>query len=335
MHDRNNKKTNVTSQMNVVEKHHVANVNAVNALKAHVDVLCVSCDKNVLIPCHDKCFAKYKLSVNAKVRRDLFTTPRTTKSKSVDTTPVVAKTSTLSNYMRTEVHTSRKWQKWFEIQPKFSWSPKCVIAKMTSRVTKGRDNAASHSKTSVTVKKWVAKPSTLPFVFSSYVAVIQLVLWIVDSGCSKHMTGNLKILRNFIEKFMGRVRFGNDHFSVITVYGDYVQGNLTICHVYYVEGLRHNLFSVGQFCDGDLEVAFRSNTCYVLNLEGEDFLSGSHDSNLYTISISDMATLSPVLLMSKATSTKSWLCHQILSHLNFGTINHLTKQDLVDRLPKF
>ncbi|GKD42009.1 retrovirus-related pol polyprotein from transposon TNT 1-94, partial [Tanacetum coccineum] len=62
---------------------------------------------------------------------------------------------------------------------------------------------------------------------------------------------------------MGTVRFGNDHFVVITVYGDYVQGNLTICHVYYVEGLGHNLFSVGQFCNGDLEVTFRSNTCYV------------------------------------------------------------------------
>ncbi|GKB46277.1 hypothetical protein Tco_0897030 [Tanacetum coccineum] len=67
--------------------------------------------------------------------------------------------------------------------------------------------------------------------------VIQLVLWIVDSGCSKHMTGNLQLLRNFVEKFMGTVRFGNDHFAAITGYGDYVQGNLTICHVYYVEGL--------------------------------------------------------------------------------------------------
>ncbi|GJQ94877.1 hypothetical protein Tco_0006016 [Tanacetum coccineum] len=72
--------------------------------------------------------------------------------------------------------------------------------------------------------------------------VIQLVLWIVDSGCSKHMTGNLQLLRNFIEKFIGTVRFGNDHFSAITGYGYYVQGNLTICHVYYVEGLGHNLF---------------------------------------------------------------------------------------------
>ncbi|GJW01303.1 hypothetical protein Tco_1556554 [Tanacetum coccineum] len=90
--------------------------------------------------------------------------------------------------------------------------------------------------------------------------VIQLVLWIVDSECSKHMTGNLSLLRNFIDKFIGTVRFGNDHFAAITGYGDYVQGNLTICHVYYVEGLGHNLFSVRQFCDGDLDVAFRSNT---------------------------------------------------------------------------
>ncbi|GJV55796.1 retrovirus-related pol polyprotein from transposon TNT 1-94 [Tanacetum coccineum] len=104
---------------------------------------------------------------------------------------------------------------------------------------------------------------------------------------------------------MGIVRFGNDHFAAITGYGDYVQGNLTICHVYYVEGLGHNLFSVGQFCYGDLEVAFRSNTCYVWNLEGDDLLMGSQDSNLYTISISEKMTFSLVCLMSRATSTKS------------------------------
>ncbi|GJZ10029.1 hypothetical protein Tco_0544788 [Tanacetum coccineum] len=82
-------------------------------------------------------------------------------------------------------------------------------------------------------------------------------------------------------------------------------GNITICHVYYVEGLGHNLFSVGQFCDGDLELAFRSKTCYVRNLEGDDLLTGDRESNLYTISISDMTASSPVYLISKATSTKS------------------------------
>ncbi|GKB37778.1 integrase, catalytic region, zinc finger, CCHC-type containing protein [Tanacetum coccineum] len=118
--------------------------------------------------------------------------------------------------------------------------------------------------------------------------VVQIVLWIIDSGCSKHMTG-----------------------------------------------LGHNLFSVGQFCDGDLEVAFRSKTCYVRNLEGDDLLTGGREYNLYTISIFDMAASSPIFLMSKTTSAKSWLWHRRLSHLNFGTINDLTRLNLVGGLPKF
>ncbi|GJS79977.1 integrase, catalytic region, zinc finger, CCHC-type containing protein [Tanacetum coccineum] len=97
----------------------------------------------------------------------------------------------------------------------------------------------------------------------------------------------------------------------------------------------HNLFSVRQFCDGDLEVAFRSKTCYVRNLKGDDLLIGGREFNFYTISISDMVASSPVCLMSKATSTKSWLWHRRLSHLNFGTINDLTRLDLIDGLPKF
>ncbi|GJT35683.1 hypothetical protein Tco_0926102 [Tanacetum coccineum] len=58
-------------------------------------------------------------------------------------------------------------------------------------------------------------------------------------------------------------------------YGDYQLGNVVISRVYYVEALGHNLFSVGQFCDADLEVAFRKNTCFIRNLEGVDLLSGS------------------------------------------------------------
>ncbi|GJR57306.1 hypothetical protein Tco_1499468 [Tanacetum coccineum] len=72
----------------------------------------------------------------------------------------------------------------------------------------------------------------------------------------------------------GTVCFRNDHFAAIIVYGDYVQGNITVYHVYYIEGLGHNLFSVEQFCDGDLEVAFRSKSCYVRNLKGDDLLIG-------------------------------------------------------------
>nr|GFB51991.1 integrase, catalytic region, zinc finger, CCHC-type, peptidase aspartic, catalytic [Tanacetum cinerariifolium] len=105
--------------------------------------------------------------------------------------------------------------------------------------------------------------------------------------------------------------------------------------VYFVEGLGHNLFSVGQFCDSDLEVAFRRNVCFVRNLEGVDLLSGNYTINLYTINLHDMASASPICLMARASSTKSWLWHQRLSHLNFDTRNDLAKNDFVTGLPKF
>ncbi|GKD83968.1 retrovirus-related pol polyprotein from transposon TNT 1-94, partial [Tanacetum coccineum] len=70
------------------------------------------------------------------------------------------------------------------------------------------------------------------------------------------------------------------------------------------------------------------------NLEGDDLLTSSRDSNLYTISTSEMAASSLVYLISRATSIKSWLWYCRLSHLNFGTINQLTSKDLVDWLSK-
>ncbi|GKF06779.1 hypothetical protein Tco_0037447 [Tanacetum coccineum] len=86
--------------------------------------------------------------------------------------------------------------------------------------------------------------------------------------CSKHMTGNRSKLKNFVEKFIGTVRFGNDHFGAIMGYGDYFIGDSVISRVYYVEGLGHNLFSVGQFCDSDLEL-YPCETLRRLQ-EGED-----------------------------------------------------------------
>ncbi|GKA36363.1 retrovirus-related pol polyprotein from transposon TNT 1-94 [Tanacetum coccineum] len=105
------------------------------------------------------------------------------------------------------------------------------------------------------------------------------------------------------EKFLGTVKFGNDQIAPILGYGDLVQGTITIKRVYYVEGLNHNLFSVGQFCDADLEVAFRKSTCYIRDLKGNDLLT-------------------------------AWLWHRRLSHLNFDTINLLSKNNIVNGLPK-
>nr|GFD48381.1 integrase, catalytic region, zinc finger, CCHC-type, peptidase aspartic, catalytic [Tanacetum cinerariifolium] len=89
--------------------------------------------------------------------------------------------------------------------------------------------------------------------------------------------------------------------------GDYQIGNVTISQVYYVEGLGHNLFSVGQFCDTHLEVDLRQHTCFILNLDGVDLLTGSQGNNLYTLSLQDMMVSSPICLLSKASKSKSWL----------------------------
>ncbi|GKD63725.1 retrovirus-related pol polyprotein from transposon TNT 1-94 [Tanacetum coccineum] len=148
------------------------------------------------------------------------------------------------------------------------------------------------------------------------------------------MTGDRSRLRNFMKKFIGTVRFGNDHFSAIIGYEDYVISESVISRVYYVEGLGHNLFSVGQFCDSDLEVTFRKHSCYVRDTDGVELIKGSRSSNLYTISIEDMLKSSSICLLSKASKNKSWLWHQSLNHLNFDTINNLARKDLVQGLPR-
>ncbi|GKD33899.1 retrovirus-related pol polyprotein from transposon TNT 1-94 [Tanacetum coccineum] len=138
--------------------------------------------------------------------------------------------------------------------------------------------------------------------------IVQLILFIVDSRCTKHMTGNLKLLCNFVEKYLGTVRLGNDQFAPIIGYGDLVQGNITINRVNYVEGLNHHLFSIGKFCDADLEVAFRKSTCFVRDIQGNDLLTAS--------------------------PTQAWLWHRRLSNLNLDYINLLSKKDVVIGLPK-
>nr|GEZ92184.1 integrase, catalytic region, zinc finger, CCHC-type, peptidase aspartic, catalytic [Tanacetum cinerariifolium] len=150
--------------------------------------------------------------------------------------------------------------------------------------------------------------------------LVEIVLFIVDSRCSKHMTGNLKLLINFVEKFLGTVKFGNDQIEPILGYGDLVQGAVTIKRVYYVEGLNHNLFSVDQFCDADLEVAFRKSTCFIRDLKGNDLLIGSRGTDLYSIKLQDTTSPNPICLMDKAKSSQAWLWHRRLSHLNFDTI---------------
>nr|GEW75935.1 retrotransposon protein, putative, unclassified [Tanacetum cinerariifolium] len=141
-----------------------------------------------------------------------------------------------------------------------------------------------------------------------YEHLVEIILFIIDFGCPKHMTGNLKLLTNFMERLLGTV--------------------------YYVEGLNHNLLSIGQFCNADLEVAFRKSTCFIRNLKGNDLLIGSRGSDLYSITLQNTTSPNLICLMAKATSSQAWLWHRRLSYLNFDTINLLSKNDIVIGLPK-
>nr|GEZ63527.1 integrase, catalytic region, zinc finger, CCHC-type, peptidase aspartic, catalytic [Tanacetum cinerariifolium] len=150
-----------------------------------------------------------------------------------------------------------------------------------------------------------------------------------QSDCSK---GNNACTFNPLEPTIKQ--FPNSTFS-LAGFDDLQWGNILITRVYFVEGLGHNLFLVGQFCDSNLKVAFKRNACFIRNLEGVNLLSGNRTTNLYTINLHEMASASPICLMARASSTKLWLWHQRLSHLNFETINDLAKNDLVTGLSKF
>nr|GFA28123.1 retrovirus-related Pol polyprotein from transposon TNT 1-94 [Tanacetum cinerariifolium] len=150
------------------------------------------------------------------------------------------------------------------------------------------DKCVLHDKHDMCVLKSVAKPikrtvasesnkKPRNFTRKIYERLIEIVLFIIDSGCSKHMTGNLKLLINFVEK---------------------------------------------------------KSTCFIRDLKGNDHLTGSRGMDLYSIILQETNFPNPICLMAKATSSQVWLWHRRLSHLNFDTINLLSKNNIVVGLPK-
>ncbi|GKB92437.1 integrase, catalytic region, zinc finger, CCHC-type containing protein [Tanacetum coccineum] len=283
----------------------------------NLEILCTTCNKSMFDGVHDKCLLDLVQNGNNR-----------TKS---------AKKHKKQNVWKPTGHV------FMEIG--FKWKPtgriftivgnSCPLTRFTSSNIVPPKQTTSHSDEiqKPELKVYSRKPKNvknidIPSSASLVMTVVQIVLWYLDSECSKHMTGNRSQLMNFVSKFLGTVRFGNDQIARIMGYGDYQLGNVIISRVYYVEGLGHNLFSVGQFCDADLEVAFLKSTCSIRNLEGVDLLSGSRNTNLYTISIDDMLKSSPICLLSKASKTKSWLWHRRLSYLNFDNGTEFVNQTL-------
>nr|GEZ52188.1 hypothetical protein [Tanacetum cinerariifolium] len=237
---------------------------SLNAKTSNVNFVCVTCRKCVLNDNHDKCVLHYLNGVNSRTKMPMVVPISTREPKRIVNQSVakplrriVASESTNQKPR----HTTRKLYKhvtktcswWYPkfTPPEYKWKPKSQIGNVNPNL-------------------------------------VEINLFIIDSGCSKHMTENLKLLTNFVEKFMGTVKFRNDQIAPILGYGDL----------------------------------------------GNNLLTGSRGTDLYSITLQDTSSPNPICLMAKATSSQAWLWHRRLSHLNFDTINLLSKNDIVMGLPK-
>nr|GEZ73774.1 integrase, catalytic region, zinc finger, CCHC-type, peptidase aspartic, catalytic [Tanacetum cinerariifolium] len=277
-----------------------------NAKTLNVTFVCATCGKCVLNEKHDMCVLKSHNGVNSRTKM-----------------PVDVPVSSREPKRTITQSVAKPLRKTVDLES--NQKPRNTLRKLYKRVSK--TCSLWYLKFTPSGYNWKPK-SKIGNVKSN---LVEIILFIVDSGCSKHMTRNLKLLINFVEKFLGTVKFGNDQIEPILGYGDLVQGAVTIKRVYYVEGLNHNLFFVGQFCDADLEVAFWKSTCYIRDLKGNDLLTGSRGTYLYSITLQDTTSPNPICFMAKATLSQAWLWHRRLSHLSFETINFLSKNDIVNR----
>ncbi|GJR16458.1 putative ribonuclease H-like domain-containing protein [Tanacetum coccineum] len=163
---------------------------------------------------------------------------------------------------------------------------------------------------------------------------------IVDSGCSRSMTGNKEKLDDFVQVKGGIVKFGGGD-GRISGKGTIRTSKLDFENVYYVEELQHfNLFSVSQICDKKNKVLFTDTDCLVLTEEfqlpdeSQVVLRIPMERDLYTFSISELQPEQNVTcLVAKASLDESTRWHRRMAHVNFKTINKLAKEGLVDGLP--
>ncbi|GJT37215.1 retrovirus-related pol polyprotein from transposon TNT 1-94 [Tanacetum coccineum] len=245
-------------------------------------------NKTFVTACNDSLNAKtlnvnFGCSISTREAQANVNNSATSSKKTVATDSTIKKSRNITRKLYEQVSKTCSW--WYPkyTPPGYNWKPKSQKGNVNPNISMPLGNASRTAN----------------------------ILEHKTPRCSKHMTENLKLLTNFVEKFLGTVKFGNDQIAPILGYGDLVQGTITIKRVYYVEGLNHNLFS-----GNDLSHSF---------LVALDLVFHSSARHINSQSI---------CLMAKATSSQAWLWHRRLSHLNFDTINLLSKNNIVNGLPK-
>ncbi|GJU58451.1 retrovirus-related pol polyprotein from transposon TNT 1-94 [Tanacetum coccineum] len=255
---------------------------------SNVNAVCATCGKCVFNSNHDACVFKFLNDVNARTKKPKVVPISTRKPKSqanksvaTPTKKTVASDFTIikskSYYRMLYEKTSKAWKWWIEQQFPlgYKWVPK-------------------------TKMKWVPKVRKEN--------VEKRVIFAIDNA--SRITNILK-LTNTLGSNLSSMPSSSNSLADCSTHPIHFQGNITINKAYYVEGLNHNLFSVGN-----------------------DLLTGNRGSNHYTISLQETTSSTLICLMAKASATQTWLWHRRLSHLNFDYINLLSKKDVVIGLPK-
>ncbi|GJY84767.1 retrovirus-related pol polyprotein from transposon TNT 1-94 [Tanacetum coccineum] len=265
-------KSSLKNKNSVVEPKGTANVQH-SKLNANFELLCVKCNGCMLSDNHDLCVLDFINDVNAR-------------NKSKSTFTIVGTACPLTRITITAKVPLRK------PTTLESDTPKHVVTLVYSRKPKKSQTNVPISKPKI-IKSLSANKKEPSKSWGSIVSNVP------SSSLDEYRSSKLFF-----------VKFRNDHVAKILGYGDYQIENVMISRVYYVEGLGHNLFSVGQFCYLNLEVAFRQHTCFIRNLEGVDLLTRSQGNNLYTMSLGDMLASSPICLLSKASMTNKKKPHK-------------------------
>nr|GEU96730.1 hypothetical protein [Tanacetum cinerariifolium] len=208
---------------------------SLNAKTLNVNFVCATCGKCMLNEKHDMCVLKYCNGVNSRTKMPVIVHVSTREPKRTVTQYVakplrktVVSESTnqkpRNNLRKLYERVSKACSWWYSkfTPPGYNWKPKSKIGNVKPNVSMPLGNASRTAN------------------------LVEIILFIVNSGCSKHMTGNLKLLINFMEKFLGTMKFGNDQIATFISYRDLVQGAVTINRA----------------------------TCYIRDLKGNDLLTG-------------------------------------------------------------
>jgi hypothetical protein len=188
-----------------------------------------------------------------------------------------------------------------------------------------------HKKTSKQV--WVKKEDNLCLVSHTALKILNTCLWYLDSGCSKHMTGDKTLLKEVQMGKGGRITYGDGSQSKVIGKGIIdIPGLRTSQEALYVEELKANLLSISQFCDNDLVVQFSKKECNIFDNSGRLLMGGEITAdNCYGL---PGLTTDPQIFCNKATIDDSELWHRRLGHLNFFDMLNIAGREIVNDLTK-